>query len=134
MLEKSSPELTALFADLAPKAPSVTQKQMFGWPCCFVNGNLFTGLHKQSIIFRLSDDDRAAILKLHGTADFEPMPGRKMKGYVILADPLRRDRVELRRWIESALKHTQALPPKARRAKKQSTKKNVKESSGRKGR
>ena len=55
---------------------------MFGWPCCFVIGNLFAALHKQSMIFRLPDADRVAFLELGGTGDFEPMPGRKMKGYM----------------------------------------------------
>jgi hypothetical protein len=79
MWQKSSAELVALFAELAPQDPAVTQKKMFGWPCCFVNGNLFAGLHKESMIFRLSDDDRVAFLRLDGAADFEPMPGPKMR-------------------------------------------------------
>jgi hypothetical protein len=49
MWEKSSPDLVNLFAELAPKDPRVEQKKMFGWPSCFVNGNLFAGLHKESI-------------------------------------------------------------------------------------
>lgn len=57
--EKSSKELATFFADLMPDAAGLIHKQMFGWPCFFVNGNLFAGLHKQSMIFRLSDDDRA---------------------------------------------------------------------------
>jgi hypothetical protein len=110
--EKSSAELVALFAELAPKAPGVTQKKMFGWPCCFVNGNLFAGLHKESMIFRLSDDDRLAFLRLDGAADFEPMPGRKMKGYATLRNPMRWDRRELARWIERAMGYTRSLPAK----------------------
>jgi len=51
---KSPAELVDLFTVLAPKDPSVEQKKMFGWPCVFVNGNLFAGLHKQSMLFRLS--------------------------------------------------------------------------------
>jgi hypothetical protein len=66
--EKSSPELVALFEALAPEEPAISRKKMFGWPCCFVNGNLFAGLHKQSMIFRLSDTDRLTFLKLDGTA------------------------------------------------------------------
>jgi TfoX/Sxy family transcriptional regulator of competence genes len=114
MWQKSSAELVALFAELAPQDPAVTQKKMFGWPCCFVNGNLFTGLHKESMVFRLSDDDRMAFLKLDGAADFEPMPGRKMKGYTTLADPLHRNRKELVRWMERALEHTRSLPAKSK--------------------
>src|SRR5689334_10471893 len=56
--EKSSTKLADLFGELAPKDPNVELKKMFGWPCCFVNGNLFAGLHKQSMIFRLSAEDQ----------------------------------------------------------------------------
>ena len=62
--------------------------------------NLFAGPHKQSMILRLSDTDRAEFLKLGGTSDFEPMPGRKMKGYVHISDPLRRKRPVLAQWIQ----------------------------------
>lgn len=40
-------------------------------------------LHKQSMIFRLSETDQSTFLEMEGAAEFEPMPGRKMKGYVI---------------------------------------------------
>jgi TfoX/Sxy family transcriptional regulator of competence genes len=110
--EKSPQELIDLFTSLAPAAPGVEQKKMFGWPCCFVNGNLFTGLHKQSMIFRLSEADQAAFLNLDGAAEFEPMPGRKMRGYVILSEPLTRDRKELARWISRALQLASGLPAK----------------------
>src|SRR5215471_9377790 len=110
--EKSPQELIDLFTSLAPADPGVEQKKMFGWPCCFVNGNLFTGLHKQGMIFRLSEADQAAFLKLDGAADFEPMPGRKMRGYVILSEPLTRDRKELARWISRVLQFASGLPPK----------------------
>jgi TfoX/Sxy family transcriptional regulator of competence genes len=112
--EKSSPELVDLFSELVPLDPAVSQKKMFGWPCCFVNGNLFVGLHKQSMIFRLSDDDRSAFLKLEGTADFEPIPGRKMRGYAILANPIRRGRKDLTHWIGRALEHSRSLPTKVK--------------------
>jgi len=113
--EKSSEQLVALFEDLAPKEPDVGQKKMFGWPCCFVNGNLFLGLHKQSMIFRVADADRAKFLKLDGAADFEPMPDRKMKGYVMLADPLRRDRATLQNWAGRSLEFARTLPAKAKK-------------------
>jgi len=40
----STAALVDLFTGLAPEDPQVEQKKMFGWPCCFVNGNLFAGL------------------------------------------------------------------------------------------
>src|ERR1700730_1964501 len=97
---KSCQEVIALFAELVPRDPAVTQKKMFGWPCCFVNGNLAAGLQKENMIFRLSDADRTA------------MPRRQMKGYAILTDPIRRERKELKRWIERSLVFTLSLPAK----------------------
>jgi TfoX/Sxy family transcriptional regulator of competence genes len=111
--EKSSQELIDLFTSLAPTAAGVQQKKMFGWPCCFVNGNLFALLHKQSMIFRLAEPDQAVFLKIDGAAEFEPMPGRKMRGYVILSEPGRRDRKELAKWLDRSLRFAAALPPKA---------------------
>ena len=131
--EKSPQKLIDLFTSLAPTAPGVEQKKMFGWPCCFVNGNLFTGLHKQGMIFRLSEADQVGFLKLDGAADFEPMPGRKMRGYVILSELLARDRKELARWISRALQFGSGLPPKekpARRAAKTKRKKQSLKPSG----
>lgn len=113
--EKSSEQLVALFEDLAPKEPDVAQKKMFGWPCSFVNGNLFLGLHKQSMIFRVADADREKFLLLDGAADFEPMPGRKMKGYVMLADPERRDRATLQNWARRSLALARTLPAKTKK-------------------
>jgi hypothetical protein len=78
--EKSPAALVDLFEKLAPKDAQVEQKKMFGWPCCFVNGNLFAGLHKQSMIFRLAEQDQAAFLEMDDAAEFEPMPGRKNEG------------------------------------------------------
>jgi hypothetical protein len=112
--EKSLEQLVAFFESLVPKEPDVAQK-MFGWPCCFVNGNLFLGLHKQSMIFRVGDTDRTKFLKLDAAAEFEPMPGRKMKGCVMLADPLRRDRATLRNWAGRSLALARTLPAKAKK-------------------
>jgi hypothetical protein len=73
------------------------------WPCCFVNGNLFTGPHNQSIVLRLSDEDQAALLKLKWGGGIRANAKRKMKGYVILGDPLKRDRQEPAQWINHSL-------------------------------
>jgi TfoX/Sxy family transcriptional regulator of competence genes len=121
--EKSSAELAALFDAIAPTGAGIERKKMFGWPCCFVNGNLFTGLHKQSMIFRLSEKDLAAIIEIDGAAEFEPMPGRKMKSYAILDNPLARDRKELAKWMARSLAYVSALPPKEKKTSKGAKKK-----------
>ncbi len=44
--KKSSPALIAYFDKALPDDPRVERRQMFGYPCAFVNGQLFTGLHQ----------------------------------------------------------------------------------------
>jgi len=110
--KKSSPQLIALFEEIAPRGDAIVQKKMFGWPCCFLDGNLFLGLHRENIIFRLSAGDLEKFLHLEGAAEFEPMPGRKMKGYGILSDPLTRDRKALSHWIRRSIDFARSLPSK----------------------
>ncbi len=73
---RRSPEvLVRRFSELVPEDPRVSRRQMFGYPCAFVGGTLFMGLHQDAMILRLSDDDRSEFLGLEGAAIFEPMPG-----------------------------------------------------------
>src|SRR5580704_10365782 len=109
--EKSSADLVALFQQTAPAGSHIRHRMMFGYPCAFVNGYLFTGLFRQSMIFRLSPADRAAFLDQPGSADFEPMPGRKMTGFVLLQDPFAAGEEELENWTKCALQHASTLPP-----------------------
>jgi TfoX/Sxy family transcriptional regulator of competence genes len=114
--EKSSEDLVEFFSTLAPKRVGVEQKKMFGLPCCFVNRNLFAGLHKQSMIFRLTEKDQATFLKMEGASEFEPMPGRRMKGYVTLENAMARDRRELAHWMARSLEDASSLPVKSKKA------------------
>jgi hypothetical protein len=120
--EKSSADLVALFQQIAPSAPNIEQKKMFGYLCAFVDGYLFTGLFQQSMVFRLAPADRAALLDRPDTEDFEPMPGHKMTGYVLVSDPFAVSEEELAAWAKCALEFASHLPPKAtRKATKKAT-------------
>ena len=116
---KSSTEAISLLDALAPQDPEVVRKLMFGWPCLFANGNLFAGMHREGLVLRLPDSDRAKILKQSGVVEFAPMPGRIMKGYVMIASPLAWKRDELASWIDKSLAFGRQLPPKAKPAKKE---------------
>ena len=43
------------------------------------------------------------------------MPGRKMKGYVVMADPLGRRHAILAEWMQRSLAFTGSLPPKVKK-------------------
>jgi len=111
---KSSARLVDLFEQLAPREAGVERRQMFGWPSCFVKGNLFAGLHRESMIFRLPEAEREKALRRPGAAPFMPMPGRPMKEYVAAAGPLLDDHAALTEWFASALAYARQLPPKAK--------------------
>jgi TfoX/Sxy family transcriptional regulator of competence genes len=85
---------------------------MFGQPCAFVNGNMFTGLHGPRMVLRLPDERRRSFLAIEGATIFEPMPGRPMKEYVVIPESVLRDESALRDWIEQAFLSAAALPVK----------------------
>ena len=88
---------------------------MFGWPCCFVNGNLFFGLYKQSMIFRLPESDFREFLRDEGAMHFEPMPGRKNKGFVAATGEMLEDGTALAHWMARARSMPGACPTSLRK-------------------
>jgi TfoX/Sxy family transcriptional regulator of competence genes len=100
------------FRSLVPKDPAVATRPMFGNLAAFVNGNMFTGLFGEDLFVRVSDDDRGRLLK-EGGADFSPMPGRAMKGYVTLPAGWHKRSGATREWVTRSLDYARALPPKS---------------------
>lgn len=116
-MPKPSAEAKAAFQSLVPAHPSVTMRPMFGNLAAFVNGNMFTGLFGEDLFVRVSEADRARLLE-QGGADFAPMAGRAMKGYVVLP-PGWSERAEgTRSWIDRSLESAQGLPAKEKKEKK----------------
>ena len=111
--KKSPPELVALFESMVPDDPQVERKQMFGYPCFFVNSNLAVGLHQDDMILRLSDEARARFLKIVGGHLFEPTPGRVMREYVVVPKGLRQNPEILRKWVAESVAYARAVTPKA---------------------
>ena len=109
---KSPEELIDAFEAVMPPAPAVL-RTMFGYPAGFVNGNMFTGLHQENMIVRLSEPLRERLLKAAGARIFEPMPGRPMREYVVLPASIVQDKDQLRFWVVQALEYGLTLKPKA---------------------
>jgi len=114
---KPSQQLVDTFERLVPVAAGVGKRKMFGYPCSFVKGNMFMGLFQESMILRLSEKDREAFLKLEQARQFEPMPGRTMKEYVVVPLYMLKDTGTLKKWIGKSLDHTSGLPPKQKKKK-----------------
>ena len=119
--KKTSPELVAAFDKAVPASPNVTRRPMFGYASAFVNGNMFAGTFQDSIVVRLAETDRAALLKLKGAAPFKPM-GHPMKEYVVVPASIVAKPKELGAWIERGHRYGLTLPAKSA-TKKTTTKK-----------
>ena len=108
---KSPPELIARFDELAQLAGDADRKLMFGYPVCVLRGNMFMGLHEDSLILRLAEADRAEFLGRYDTGLFEPMPGRPMKEYVVVPPSLVYDDA-VGEWVRRSRTCAEQLPAK----------------------
>ncbi len=111
--EKSPPELIARFEAVAARHPVAAKRKMFGYPCLFVGGNLACGLFADGWFVRLDDAGAADALALPGATPFAPMPGRPMRGWVVLPADLVADDAALDAWVGRATANAAAMPPKA---------------------
>jgi hypothetical protein len=74
-------------------------------------GNMFMGLHENTLILRLPESDRAEFADRHGAAVFEPMPGRPMKEYVVVPPALVYDD-GVSEWVRRSRAYAEQLPAK----------------------
>ncbi|MCL5986912.1 MAG: TfoX/Sxy family protein [Actinobacteria bacterium] len=109
---KASEKIIETFEKIIPILPGVEKRKMFGYPVTFINGNMFMGVHGNSIILRLPDNDRKEFLKLKSAKQFEPMPGRPMKEYVVIPEWMFDDKFIISNWIEKSFEYTSGLPLK----------------------
>ena len=111
--------LVAFFKRAMEVLPGAETRTMFGYPCAFIHGNMFTGLHQDRMILRLSEADRTAFHALEGGGVFEAMPGRPMREYSIVPPALLQDLPGLDPWLVKSFNYAKGLPPKEeKRAKR----------------
>jgi TfoX/Sxy family transcriptional regulator of competence genes len=111
---KTPPELAATFDAAAPKDPKVVRRPMFGYPALYLNGNMFAGTFQDKVVARLSDAERAKAMKA-GAKQFEPMPGRAMKEYIVVPAADVAKPAALRKWIDLARGYAATLPAKEKK-------------------
>ena len=92
---------------------------MFGGRSYFVNGNMFSGSHGDTIAIRLSEAERTEFLEEYPEASiFEPMPGRPMKENVRAPPALLAATELLDHWLRRSLEYVRTLPPKEKKPRK----------------
>ena len=111
---KAPAELVERFAAAVAGIDGLQQRKMFGYPAAFVGGNMVTGLHQESWIVRLGEDERSSLAE-QGWQTFAPMPGRPMREYLALPAAVAADPGTARSWVERAAAYGRSLPPKPAR-------------------
>ncbi|MDH5372022.1 MAG: TfoX/Sxy family protein [Acidimicrobiia bacterium] len=113
-MPKPSAEDKDYFRSIVPDHPAVEVKPMFGNVAAFVNGNMFMGLFGPAVGLRLGESERGKLLTVAGSGPFGPEE-RPMKEYVSLPASWRTEPSKTASWVEKALDHTAALPPKGKK-------------------
>jgi len=94
-----------------PPAGTVTERHMFGGLAFMLDGHMFCGVVKDSLMIRLgSDGAQHALSRQH----VRPMDftGRPSKGMVFV-DPEGFKGAALRHWVDAAAAFASTLPPKS---------------------
>ena len=108
-------EAVVAFEAATSGLPGAEPRKMFGYSCVFAKGNMFAGLHEAGMVLRLPDEQRAEFLRLKGAEQFEPMPGRVMREYVIVPKVLLNVPDQLRVCVEKSLAYVLSLPAKPKK-------------------
>ena len=116
MPKQKQPHLSETFRAVLPADRRAEHKKLFGNPCCFVNGTMFTSVHEGALIVRLSPTARARLLKMEGAAVFEPLRGRPMTEYVRVPAAMLEDPASLRDWVQRAFDYCAKLPRARKKA------------------
>ena len=110
--KKANKELISLLEKLM-RNYDCDRRLMFGSPTFFVNGRMFTGVHEDTIILRLSDTDQKEIsLQFKEVKQFSPMDTHVMEDYVALPESVAHQETVLRHWMDRSFAYTESIPPK----------------------
>jgi TfoX/Sxy family transcriptional regulator of competence genes len=110
---KSSPQIVERFGAVMDRYPDVERRKMFGYPAAFVGGNMATGLFAENWVVRMSDAELATAIS-EGAAPFEVMPGRPMKGFVVIPPAVVADDAAVGAWVEKGLALAGAMRQRSR--------------------
>ena len=90
---------------------NTNKKKMFGGVCHLLNGNMFCGVHKDSLILRLGESNSKEAMELPFVRPFD-ITGRPMKGWVMVESQGFGTDEALKEWLDQARKFVSALPAK----------------------
>ena len=93
-----------------PATGEVTERQMFGGLALMLDGHMFCGVVKDTLMVRLGPDAASRALEQPHVRPMD-FTGRPMKGMVFV-EPAGLHGPALRHWVHAAAGYTRSLPPK----------------------
>jgi len=93
----------------------VERRKMFGYPAAFVNGNMAAGLHRDDLVLKLEEKDRASLMKAGGKP-FVVM-GRTMSAFVVAPSDFKNNPADLKKWLARSVAFAASMPAKAKKKK-----------------
>jgi hypothetical protein len=91
--------------------PGLTERRMFGGLAFLVHGNMACGVRGDELVVRLAAEETEAALAEPGVRPFD-LPGRPMKGWLLVGPDGHGSHDGLRRWVDRGLAYAGSLPPK----------------------
>lgn len=92
--------------------PALSEKTMFGGLAFLVNGNMAVAASGQGgLMLRCDPADSAELTQADGVAPME-MRGRRMGGWLRVADDVVADDAGLARWVDLGVAYARTLPAK----------------------
>jgi TfoX/Sxy family transcriptional regulator of competence genes len=88
------------------------RRKMFGFPCYFVNGNMFAGTFSSMLFARFSVEDRERLDGEDLGKPFEPVKGRRMTEYRTLSKKVLDEPNDLDKWLERSYAYVSSLEAK----------------------
>ena len=104
-------ELNARIKKVVSRWKNTTDKKMFGGVCHLINGNMFSGVHKDWLILRLGEKTSKEALASPRVRPFD-ITGKPMKGWVMVAANGYKNDRDLKNWLEKSKKFVKTLPAK----------------------
>ena len=114
-----APEELKTLLEKAMEGIECEKRPMFGYPCYFINRNMFIGLFQDQVFVRLSNSQLSSLKpKFASIVNLEPMQGRPMKDYFVLPKEIYTSNRTFGEIIRTSADHTRQLAPKAKKSKK----------------
>ena len=104
-------ELDARIKKVVAGWKNTTDKKMFGGVCHLISGNMFCGVHKDSLVLRLGEETSREAMATEHVRQFD-ITGRPMKGWVMVAEKGYKNDKDLKGWLEKARNFAKTLPAK----------------------